>query len=47
MVYGQTEVTKDLIVARRAAPLIFEAEGVALHGLEGEQPFVTFRAGGG
>ncbi len=48
MVYGQTEVTKDLIVAaqERGTPVTFEAEGVALHGLDGAQPFATFRAGG-
>ena len=35
MVYGQTEVTKDLIVAAQArgTPIVFEAEGVALHDL--------------
>jgi p-hydroxybenzoate 3-monooxygenase len=46
MVYGQTELTKDLILAaqERGTPLIFEAEDVALHGLDGEQPCVTFRS---
>ncbi|HEX7946162.1 MAG TPA: FAD-dependent monooxygenase, partial [Phenylobacterium sp.] len=48
-VYGQTEVTKDLIAAAeaRATPIVFEAEDVALHGLDGARPHVTFRSGGG
>ena len=48
MVYGQTEVTADLIAAAqdRGTPLVFEAEDVALHGLDGAQPSVTFRANG-
>jgi p-hydroxybenzoate 3-monooxygenase len=48
MVYGQTEVTKDLIVAAQArgTPVVFEAEGVALHDLESARPYVTYRSGG-
>ncbi|WP_340645778.1 4-hydroxybenzoate 3-monooxygenase [Phenylobacterium sp.] len=48
MVYGQTEVTKDLIEAAiaRATPLVFEAEGVALHGLDTDAPFVTYTKDG-
>jgi len=48
VVYGQTEVTRDLIEAHQArgAPLLFEAEEVALHDLETEAPFVTYRHGG-
>ncbi|MBO1076283.1 4-hydroxybenzoate 3-monooxygenase [Roseomonas marmotae] len=44
-VYGQTEVTADLIGLHvaRGAPLIFEAEDVALHGVTGSQPSVTYR----
>ena len=49
VVYGQTEVTKDLISARLAAgrPIMFEAAGVAIHGLDGpaigdERPYLTF-----
>jgi p-hydroxybenzoate 3-monooxygenase len=44
LIYGQTEVVKDLIDARLAAelPLLFEAEAVALHDLEGERPRVEF-----
>jgi p-hydroxybenzoate 3-monooxygenase len=44
LIYGQTEVVKDLIEARLAAglPLLFEAEAVALHDVEGERPRVEF-----
>lgn len=48
MVYGQTEVTHDLIEAHvgRSAPLVFEAANVRLHGLESDRPFVTYDKGG-
>jgi p-hydroxybenzoate 3-monooxygenase len=44
-VYGQTEVTRDLIEARLAAgrPLIFEAADVAIHGADTEAPSLTWR----
>jgi p-hydroxybenzoate 3-monooxygenase len=44
MIYGQTEVVKDLIAARvqTGAPLLFECEDVALHGLEHGEPVVTY-----
>jgi p-hydroxybenzoate 3-monooxygenase len=44
LVYGQTEVVKDLIAARLSAglPLLFEAEAVAVHDLESERPRVEF-----
>ena len=47
-VYGQTEVTRDLVEARQALghPTIYEAEDVALHGFDGSAPRVTFRANG-
>jgi p-hydroxybenzoate 3-monooxygenase len=47
MVYGQTEVTKDLIQAcsDRGVPILWEAGDVALHGLEGA-PHVTFTRDG-
>jgi len=47
-VYGQTEVTRDLIAAHvaRGAPLLFGAEEVALHGLDGAAPSVSFRRDG-
>ena len=37
-VYGQTEVTKDLIEARLAAggQIVFEAEDVSIHGFDGD-----------
>jgi p-hydroxybenzoate 3-monooxygenase len=44
MVWGQTEVTADLYTARDAsgAPTIHGAEGVTLHGLDTDAPFVTY-----
>jgi p-hydroxybenzoate 3-monooxygenase len=47
-IYGQTEVVKDLIAARieSAAPLLFEAEDVAIDGLEHDEPVVRYRQGG-
>ena len=47
-IYGQTEVTRDLIEARQALgrPAIYEAEDVALHDFDGTLPRVTFRANG-
>ena len=48
MIYGQTEVTKDLIeaAAARGMPVRFEAADVALHDLETASPFVTFTQDG-
>ncbi|WP_281684541.1 4-hydroxybenzoate 3-monooxygenase [Thalassobaculum salexigens] len=47
-VYGQTEVTKDLIAARLAqdAPLVFEAANVALHDIDTDRPRVTYEKDG-
>jgi p-hydroxybenzoate 3-monooxygenase len=47
-VYGQTEVTKDLIAARLASGgrIVFEAEDVAVHDFEGDRPRIGFRQGG-
>lgn len=47
-VYGQTEVTRDLMDARVAegAPTVYEAEAVSLHELESEAPVVRYRHGG-
>lgn len=44
MVYGQTEVTRDLMDAREAAglPTVYEALDVALHDLDGNSPRVTY-----
>ena len=49
VVYGQTEIVKDLIAARleAGAPLHFEAEAVALHDLETERPRIAYRYEGG
>ncbi len=43
-VYGQTEVTRDLMEAREGKT-IYEAEDVALHDFDG-QPYVTWRKDG-
>ncbi len=44
VVYGQTEVTKDLIDAApaRGLEIIWEAEDVALHDLTSESPYLTY-----
>ena len=43
-VYGQTEVTHDLMDKREAAGLVtvYEAANVALHDFDGNAPFVTY-----
>ncbi len=48
IVYGQTEVTRDLMDARRAsgAPSVYEADDVSVHGFEGDRPVVRYRNGG-
>src|SRR5215813_14785723 len=48
MVYGQTEITHDLMEGRAAvgAPTIYGAHDVALHDITSENPRVTFRADG-
>ncbi len=47
-VYGQTEVTRDLMHARELAGAVsvYEAESVALHDVTGRQPRVTYRTNG-
>lgn len=47
VVYGQTEVTKDLIAARLAAggDLRFECDSVAIHEVESQRPRLTYQAG--
>jgi p-hydroxybenzoate 3-monooxygenase len=44
MVYGQTEVTRDLMAAREAAgaATVYEATDVQLHDFETDRPYVTF-----
>jgi p-hydroxybenzoate 3-monooxygenase len=48
LIYGQTEVVKDLIAARLESglPLLFEVEEVSLHELESDRPRIRFRHGG-
>ncbi|HBM64614.1 MAG TPA: 4-hydroxybenzoate 3-monooxygenase [Pseudomonas sp.] len=48
MVYGQTEVTRDLMDAREAsgAPIIYSAANVQPHELKGEKPYLTFEKDG-
>ena len=48
MVYGQTEVTRDLIESapERGLPITWEAANVTLHDIETEQPFVAFEKDG-
>lgn len=48
MVYGQTELTRDLYGAQDAlgATVIHGAEDVALHGLDSAAPFVTYTLNG-
>lgn len=47
-IYGQTEVTQDLVEARRALGrlTIYEADEVTLHDIDTASPKVTFRANG-
>ncbi|PVX75781.1 4-hydroxybenzoate 3-monooxygenase [Paraburkholderia unamae] len=48
LVYGQTEVTRDLMAAREisGATTIYEAANVQLHDVKGEAPHVTFEKNG-
>jgi p-hydroxybenzoate 3-monooxygenase len=48
IVYGQTEVTRDLMSARAAAglPTVYEAKDVAPHGFDGASPSITYTHGG-
>ena len=48
MVYGQTEVTKDLIEAAdsRGLEIIWEADDVTLCDVDTSDPYVTFQVGG-
>ena len=47
-VYGQTELTRDLIDAadQRGLAVIYEAKDVALHDIDTDAPFVTFAKDG-
>jgi len=47
-IYAQAEVVKDLIDARLAAPgdIIFEADDVSVHDLDGPKPSIRYRKNG-
>lgn len=48
MVYGQTEVTRDLMDARKAsaAPIFYGVPDVQVHDLKGEVPWISFTLNG-
>ncbi|MEO7160811.1 MAG: 4-hydroxybenzoate 3-monooxygenase [Polaromonas sp.] len=48
MVYGQTELTRDLMDAREAAglPTVYEAHNVAVHDFDSKKPRVTYEKDG-
>ena len=48
MVYGQTEITRDLMEGRAAAgaPTVYSAHDVTLHDIMTDKPHVTYRADG-
>ena len=48
MVYGQTELTRDLMDARAAAGLttVYEAQNVAVHDFDSTKPWVTYEKDG-
>ncbi|HEY8705144.1 MAG TPA: 4-hydroxybenzoate 3-monooxygenase [Gaiellaceae bacterium] len=48
VIYGQTEVVKDLIAARLegGSPLLFEVDGVSVHELESERPVIRYNHDG-
>lgn len=48
MVYGQTEITKDLMDAapERGLQIVYEAGDVALHDVESDAPYLTFTKDG-
>jgi p-hydroxybenzoate 3-monooxygenase len=48
VVYGQTEITRDLMAAapERGLEVIYGVEDVSLHGIEGDAPFVTWHQSG-
>ena len=48
LVYGQTEVTRDLMQVRAATGLttVYEAQEVTIGDSDGAHPFVTYRHGG-
>jgi len=48
VVYGQTEITRDLMAGREAAggTTVYQAQDVRLHGIDGPHPRVTYRSDG-
>jgi p-hydroxybenzoate 3-monooxygenase len=48
MVYGQTELTRDLMQARQAAglPMVYQASDVRVHDYDGAHPRVSYNHGG-
>lgn len=48
MVYGQTEITRDLMAAapERGLQIIYEADDVALFGIDSDSPCLTYRKDG-
>ncbi len=48
MVYGQTEVTRDLYDAREAcgAPIVYNVENVVIHDADSDAPYVTYETDG-
>ena len=48
IIYGQTEVTRDLMAARAAsgATSVYNAEDVSVHDFDGDRPMVRYRHGG-
>lgn len=48
VVYGQTEVTRDLMEAREkvGGTTVYEAENVELHDIESDNPYVTYQHNG-
>ncbi len=49
VIYGQTEIVKDLVTARveSGLPLHFEVEGVSVHDVETDRPLLRYRHDGG
>ncbi|WP_095148004.1 4-hydroxybenzoate 3-monooxygenase [Pseudomonas sp. Irchel s3a18] len=48
MIYGQTEVTRDLMIARQnaGATTLYETRNVVPHGMKSDEPFLTFEKDG-
>ncbi|MBZ4359545.1 4-hydroxybenzoate 3-monooxygenase, partial [Mycobacterium tuberculosis] len=48
MVYGQTEVTRDLMAARAAsgAPIVYGVSEVAIHDAKSDRPTITYLSEG-